>query len=263
MTFSIRRLLALCVLSTTTTLSAQDGGDAAADARGRALEAKTSCVNRLEGTDGVGSVNFAGAGTDYRFLVIVRDPTVKEAARKLIGGDKWEGFPILWLVTRPAAPPPSDPAALETEQEIVADAIPQAPEPAAGETAPQARPPGPQIPDCDIVRAQLRLPAVRHPVGNGSTKSWIPCKVWLRAVQGPGGGHSYLHTKHRPSCPFQDGLVSQVYREGFLYPTDLRASDSLWGHQVKQDLGNRPQAPPPPQRKPAPVRKDVPTGDPK
>jgi hypothetical protein len=87
-----------------------------------------------------------------------------------------------------------------------------------------------------------------------------PLPVWLRAVQGPGGGHSYLYTKHRPGCPFQDGLASQVYREGFLYPTELRGSDSSWVRQVAQDLDSKfPMPPPPMVPKSTPYRPDVPT----
>ena len=212
--------------------------DPVAVARERAGEVRARCVTRLDGVAGVSSVNYAGSGTDYRLLIVIQNHIAKAAAREKLGGDAWEGLGIHWTVLSNqtvAAPTPerkpADPAAT--------------PPPA---TLPQPTPPSTPNgePDCDIVRAQLRLPAMRHPVGGNSWKSWIPCKVWLRSVNGPGGGHSYLHAKHRPGCVYQNGLVSPVVREGFLTPNELRGSDVSWWRQVAQDLGNQfpPPAPP-------------------
>jgi hypothetical protein len=226
--------------------------DPAAAARLRAIDAHARCITQLSEVDGISSVNYAGAGADYRLMIVVRDTAAKLAAQKKIGGDTWEGLPILWTVTQKpftspqtttiAAPPPAAAAAKQ-------------PEPAAAPANSTAAPQTPSIPDCDIVRAQVGLPAVRRPVGGGSWKSWIPCKVWLRAVQGPGGGHSYLYTKHRPGCPFMDGLISPVYREGFLYPTELRGDDGVWMRQVQQDLDGKF----PPTYGPAYRRQEVPS----
>src|SRR5262245_62161460 len=83
--------------------------DPAADARIRAVDVRARCVTLLGEVDGVTSVNYAGAGTDYRLMIVVRDHAAKLAAQKKTGGDTWEGLPILWTVTqRPttiAAPP--------------------------------------------------------------------------------------------------------------------------------------------------------------
>jgi hypothetical protein len=254
-------LAAILGLAAGPTLHPQD--DAAALAHSKAVDVRSRCITLLDGVEGVTSVNYAGSGGEYRLLISVRDYTAKEAVRRKTGGDSWEGLTILWTVTNggftnaanrtiaaPREPAPQDPAA-----------FPQDPPPAARPAPPPAA--APDIPDCDIVRAQYGLPPVRHPVGNGSYKSWVPCKVWLRAVQGPAGGHSYLYTKHRPGCPFMDGLASSVYREGFLYPTELRGSDSSWQRQVAQDLDAKfPRPPPPMVPKTTPYRPDTPAPTP-
>ena len=218
-------------------LAALPQEDPQAAARSRAIDARARCVTQLNEIEGITSVNYAGAGTDYRLMIVARDLTAKLAAQKLTGGDTWEGMPILWTVTqKPYTSPQTTTIAAPPKQPETAPAAPNSI--AGGQQTPT-------IPDCDIVRAQVGLPSVRRPVGGSSWKSWIPCKVWLRAVQGPGGGHSYLYTKHRPGCPFMDGVISPVYREGFLYPTELRGSDSSWVRQVEQDLDGKfpPQAP--------------------
>ena len=225
----------------------------AAAARGKAIDVRSRCVTLLDNVDGVTSVNYAGTGSDYRLLISVRDYTAKQAARRKTGGDTWEGMPILWTVTN---------AGVTRTIAAGPDGAPQdAPNPQDPGPAPKPPAqtlPAPDFPDCDILRAQLGLPPVRHPVGAGSYKSWIPCKVWLRAVQGPAGGHSYLYTKHRPGCPFQDGLASAVYREGFLYPFEIRGSDSSWVRQVAQDLDSKFPPPPPPMvPKSTPYRPDT------
>jgi hypothetical protein len=230
--------------------------DEAVLARSKAIEVHSRCMTLLDGIDGISSVSYAGSGSDYRLLISVRDYTVKQTAKQKLGGDSWEGMRILWTVTNPN---------FATSTKTIA--APQEPAP-QDPAAPQASPsltrqdPAvmPGIPDCDIVRAQMGLPPVRHLVGGGSWKSWVPCKIWLHAVEGAGGGHSYLYTKHRPGCPFQDGLCSAVYREGFLYPFSLRADDSNWRRQVAQDLGAKFPPPPPPMLpKATPYRPDVPT----
>lgn len=213
---------------------------------------RARCLTRLDGIPGIISVGYVGSGTNYRILIVLRDYTAKLAAREKLGGDKWEGLPVLWSVTStatvvaPPAAPVDDPKPTDPPP-----AVSKAPLPAAANGEP----------DCDIVRSQMGLPAMRRPVGGNSWKSWIPCKVWLRSVVGAGGGHSYLYTKHRPGCGYRDGLASEVYREGFLYPTELRGSDRNWWGQVAQDLQHKFPAPPPPmQPKTTPYRRDVATG---
>jgi hypothetical protein len=231
----------------------------AALARAKAIELRGRCMTLLDDVDGVTSVNYAGAGNDYRLMVVVRDPAARQAARKKTGGDTWEGMPILWSVTHAGSftKPATTTVAAPPEGTPPPPNAPAEPAPAKPSTPAQ---PGAEIPDCDILRAQMGLPPLHRMVGGGSWKSWIPCKVWLRAVQGAGGGHSYLYTKHRPGCPFQDGLASGVYREGFLYPTELRGSDLNWARQVEQDLQSKFPPPPPPMRtKETPYRPDTPS----
>lgn len=239
-------------------LAGQDE-EAAAMARIRATDARARCVTLLDAVEGVTGVNYAGSGVDYRLMIVVRDYAVKAAAQRKLGGDSCEGMPILWTVTNKTFTTPGTTTIAAPLEPAPAPAAAPKPQEAAAKPSQQG-PMGPDVPDCDIVRAQYGLPSVRRPVGGSSWKSWIPCKVWLRAVQGAGGGHSYLYTKHRPGCMFQDGLASAVYREGFLYPTELRGSDSLWAGQVAQDLAHKFPAPPPPmQPKSGPVRKEVPS----
>lgn len=248
MTHAMTGILALAFLAGSASAQDEDG---AAMARIRATDARARCVTLLDDVDGVTSVSYAGSGIDYRLMIVVRDHPARLAALKKLGGDRCEGLPVLWTVTQKTFTRPGT------------TTIAAMPESAPGAPAPRATrdgTTGPSIPDCDIIRAQHGLPAVRRPVGGSSWRSWIPCKVWLRAVQGAGGGHSYLYTKHRPGCVFQDGLTSEVYREGFLYPTELRGSDSLWARQVAQDLAHKFPAPPPPMRpKSGPVRPEVPS----
>jgi len=224
-------MIGLLAILAAATLTADE--DPAAVARERAGESKSRCVILLSTVPGVNSVSYAGSGTEYRLLIAVQDYPAKVAARQKIGGDAWEGLAIIWSVSSAAT------VAAPREE-------PKRPEPQPPSTKPQPPAQGGQPePDCDIVRAQLGLPPMRHPVGGTSWKSWVPCKVWLRSVAGPGGGHSYLYTKHRPGCGYQDGLISPVVREGFLTPTELRGSDVSWWRQVGQDLGNKfpPPAP--------------------
>jgi hypothetical protein len=217
----------------------------AALAREKVEEARSKCAVLIGGMDGVVGIHYAGSGADYRLMIVVRDAAAKAAAREKLGGDKVGDIRVLWTVTASAT--------------VVEVSNKPAPPPPPVNTIPA--PPENEGPECDIVRAQLGLKPLHRPVGGASFKSWIPCQVWLRAVEGPAGGHSYLYTKHRPGCPYQDGLASEVYREGFLYPWGLRGSDNLWHRQVGQDLANKFPPPPPPMvPKSYPYRRDVPTG---
>jgi hypothetical protein len=243
------RHIGLLAVFAAATLHAED--EAAAVARERAGEIRARCVTRLDGVPGVTSVSYAGSGTDYRLLISVQDYLAKAAVRQKLGGDSWEGLAVLWSVT-------STQTVTAPKEEPERPPTPAPPPPA---TKPEPASPDAE-PDCDIVRAQLGLPPLHRPVGGTSWKSWVPCKVWLRSVAGPGGGHSYLYAKHRPGCAYQDGPVSRVVREGFLTPTELRGSDVSWWRQVGQDVANKFPPPPPPMipkttfyRRDAPVEK--------
>jgi hypothetical protein len=112
-----------------------------------------------------------------------------------------------------------------------------------------------EVTGCDIIRDYLKLKPVHHPIGNG--RSLIPCQLVRRSVVGPGGGHTYVYTKHRSDCPIRLGRVSQpewadnfvgwvfqkgftpVMRAGFTWPNELRADDKLWDAQAKNELMTR------------------------
>ena len=91
---------------------AQDKQDAVdlADARERADAARRKCASLIAGTDGLTSIGMAGTGTDYKLLLVVRDPVVKKAIQDRLGGDRCDSIPILWSVKNPSAtaavPPP-------------------------------------------------------------------------------------------------------------------------------------------------------------
>ncbi len=112
---------------------------------------------------------------------------------------------------------------------------------------------GASVLDCNIIRLHLdlkpkRIRKIRKPV---------PCRLMKRSMVGTGGGHSFAYTKHGKTCPIRAGRVSRpkwadafvswvfekgftgVSRAGFLWPTELRASDKLWTKQSELDLLSR------------------------
>jgi hypothetical protein len=83
-------------------LMAQDAVEIA-DARERADGARRKCAALVAGTDGLSTIGMAGTGTDYKLLIVVRDPGVKKSIQDRLGGDQCDGVPILWSVKNPAA----------------------------------------------------------------------------------------------------------------------------------------------------------------
>lgn len=75
----------------------------AADARERADGARRTCAGLVAGTDGLSMIGMAGSGTEYKLLLVVRDPAVKKAIQDRLGGDQCNGLPILWSVKNPTA----------------------------------------------------------------------------------------------------------------------------------------------------------------
>jgi hypothetical protein len=100
---------------------AQDKQDPvqAADARERADGARRKCAGLVAGTDGLSTIGMAGSGTEYRLLLVVRDPAVKKTLQDRLGGDQLDGIPILWSVRNATAvaQPPAPPAAAAPEPE--------------------------------------------------------------------------------------------------------------------------------------------------
>ena len=94
-------------------LLAQDAAQPA-DARERADGARRKCAAVIAGTDGLSTIGMAGSGTDYKILLVVRDPAVKKSIQDRLGGDAVDGIPVLWSVRNSAAtvvaPPPPAPA---------------------------------------------------------------------------------------------------------------------------------------------------------
>ena len=52
-----------------------------AAARSRAMDTRARCVTLLNDVEGINSVNYGGAGTDYRLMIVARDYTAKLAAQ--------------------------------------------------------------------------------------------------------------------------------------------------------------------------------------
>lgn len=229
-------------------LCASPQDDEAAEARRRAIDARERCATLLVGeVEGVESVGYVGAGKEYRLIVRVRSLPARHAARQRLGGDAVDGLRVIWTVTEssPQAAAPQEPKLPAAEP----PPSPSRPTVAAPRPPEEAEPPGAE---CDIVREQMGLKPRRHPVGGGSWKSWIPCQIRQRSVLGPGGGHTYFYAAHRPGCPFLDDRLSPIFRGSFLWPYELRASDSAWGEQVRQDLRAQFWRPPPMRPKPPP-----------
>ena len=84
-------------------LLAQDAVERA-DARDRADAARRKVAGFAVGTDA--TVGLAGSGTEFRLLVVVRDPVEKKALKDLVGGDRCDGIPILWSMRNSVAPAP-------------------------------------------------------------------------------------------------------------------------------------------------------------
>ena len=106
-------------------LLAQDAVQAA-DARERADEARRKCAGIVAGTDGLTTIGMAGSGTEYKLLLVVRDPAVKKSIQDRLGGDQCNGIPILWSVKNPTAlaqpVPPAQPPPLPAVEEPAGDA---------------------------------------------------------------------------------------------------------------------------------------------
>jgi hypothetical protein len=220
-------------------------------ARACATEARERAEAKIGLLDGVRSVGMGGTGAEYRLIVVVDSLVTKAAAREALGGDTFEGHRILWTVAGTGLPVVSvavPPAAVERPAVLIAPPAP-----------PVQAVPGnfwnAKAEDCDIIRDHLKMKKISHASGDG--RYWLPCAVHLRQVVGVGGGHTFTYTKHRPDCPIRTGRVgmppyadlfiawvfSSGYtypiRAGFTWPTELRASDSLWTRQAWQDLESR------------------------
>lgn len=102
----MKRAAALLILTATLpALANEDARLAAGEARFQATEVQLRCGAALSSLDGLGGVNLAGSGTDYRLIIVVRDLQAKLQAREILGGDVYGGVKVLWSVSNPAAAP--------------------------------------------------------------------------------------------------------------------------------------------------------------
>jgi hypothetical protein len=241
-------------------LPMQESAAEEAAARLRADEARRRCATRMDGVEGVLSVGSGGIGTDHRILVAVRDFSAKLEAQRRVGADSFEGVKIYWSVVGGSgsageAPLPAEIAPAEPGSTVAA---PPQPSPAAAAAASDDSPEAfwkAKPEDCDILRDYLKMKRVSRPAGGG--RYWIPCQLIRRSVVGPGGGHTYVYTKHRPDCPVRlgrlsppawaDNFVAWVFRKGFTpvmragftWPFELRGDDKLWDAQASGELKTR------------------------
>lgn len=213
-------------------------------ARDRGVEMRLECAAALAEVDGVGTVGLGGTGTDYRLLIVVRNAATQKQVRELIGGDEYGGLKIVWSIADPERRPPPPPPEPFAEK-------PRMPPPQPEPFSERANPWNAAVTDCDIIRDYLKLKRVSHPSGNGM--SWVPCQVLKRTQIGPGGGHSFSYTNHRPDCPvrlgrvgeppWSDAYIAWVFRQGitpatgtnFTIPSDGWA----WAAQVAADMASR------------------------
>lgn len=213
-------------------------------ARDRGIEMRLECAAALVDVDGVGTVGLGGTGTDYRLLIVVRDAATQKHVRELIGGDEYGGLKIVWSVADPdRRPPPLPPPEVPAEKARPAPP----PEPYADRSNAW----GASVTDCDIIRDYLKLKKVSHPSGNGL--SWVPCQVMKRTQIGPGGGHSFTYTNHRPDCPvrlgrvgeppWSDAYIAWVFRVGMTPPTGtnftIPSNGWTWAAQAGADMASR------------------------
>jgi hypothetical protein len=193
--------------------------------------------DRLHAIEGVVGVTAGGSSESPILVVRVRDGSVLEAVKKAVGpavdGIKTFVYPAPGSTVSgdpPAKPPTTAPPPTEP-----------------GKPAEVKDP----IEDCDIIRDHRKLKEIKH-TENG--KTYPNCALMNRQVIGSGGGHAFWYTRHRWNCPVrkgevapaagQDGFTRWVLNLGFypavrgsfLYPTELKGSDTLWFRQVHKDL---------------------------
>lgn len=220
----------------------QDGPEGAEQkARDRAIEMRAECATALESVEGVATVGVGGSGRDYRLLIAVRDAATQRHVRDLIGGDAYGGVRIVWSVSEP--PRQTTPLAEPSGDRLQ----PRQPEPVPDRLNPWNA----SVTDCDIIREYLRMKPVTHPAGNG--KSWTPCQVLRRTTIGPGGGHFFTYTSHRPDCPVRlgrvgeppwaDNYLSWVFRQGMTPAAGtnytLPGNGWTWAAQAAVDMASR------------------------
>ena len=208
--------------------------------RDHAWEMRQECAAALGSIEGVASVGVGGSAGDYRILIVVRDARTQEEVRDLIGSDTYGGVRIVWSIAAPPRPPALEPPPAEKPKVPPPDPLPEFPNFWEAKAT-----------DCDIIRDHLKMKKVQHPAGNG--KSWVPCQLMNRTEIGPGGGHSFQYTNHRPDCPIRlgrvaeppwaDNFVAWVFRQGITAPTGtnftLPGNAWAWAAQAGADMGSR------------------------
>ena len=196
---------------------------------------------RIFKVEGVLEVTTGGTPTAPMLVVKTRDAATAAGVRKEVGAEL--GGVKVFVFAVPKAPEaegaPSEPGKTEVKpQEKAAEK--------AGEQAGDD-----PLERCDIIRDHRKLKALTH---HENGKTYTNCQLMRRQVIGSGGGHSFWYTRHRSTCPVRRGEVAlkpgqdsfdrwvlttgfcPAARGSFLWPTELKASDSLWFQQVREDL---------------------------
>jgi hypothetical protein len=196
---------------------------------------------RLFAVEGVVDVTAGGTPSAPVLVVKARSAAVVPAVRRAIGAELGGVKVFVYAAPEPPAaepapppPPPSEPGRTE------AKADERKPEPA-----------GDPMERCDIIRDQRKLKELTH---HENGKTYTNCQLMRRQVIAGGGGHAFWYTKHRSACPIRRGevplqaakdsfdrwVLTQGFcpaaRGSFLWPTELKGSDSLWFRQVRDDL---------------------------
>jgi hypothetical protein len=167
-------------------------------AQERAAEARRKVADLIGRLDGIQTVGLCGSGTDYRLLVVAKDQPTRRQAEGMLGGASLPGVRILWSVREASL---DVRAALDNPPPLASSL--GLGDPAPAQAGPAVAPPS--MYDCDLIREHLKLPPLQHPAGDG--RSWPPCQIVRRTVEGQPGAPAMLYAQHRPDCPIGLGQV--------------------------------------------------------
>ena len=118
----------------------------------RAREIRKECLRQLKELDGLASVGVAGIKNQYSLLIVCRTETTREAAREILGGDRYLGLKILWTIAPLRSALPKLPKLLKDNSKPNPAVVP----------ADEGPPWKVEITDCDIIRNYLGLKPVRR-----------------------------------------------------------------------------------------------------
>jgi hypothetical protein len=218
-----------------------------------AYETKAKYEGTLKAMEGVLDVSVGGINGNLKIVVRVADEKAKEAVT-LFASKGLDGHGVHVLISAPTSG--SSKVRSEEPKKATADKgkVPVKKEPISYPEERDTNIWKASALDCDILRTYLKLKPRPHQGGEARLDD---CELMLRQILSAGGGHSYIYTKHRLTCPIRLGRVQQpawadnfigwLFQKGFgaairgcfLFPYELRASDKLWVRQVREDLMTR------------------------